>query len=188
MWPITHGLALPQWWLVCRMGVCSTMQKLTTRHPSAASVPDIVIHYHCSPLETTALFERSSGKTIMICQYRLGTQRKWIEKRLRTVGQRIFQPPASKLSAVCHNRTSRSAPENPLRAGITALSINQSWQLSNADLQPSRDRLHLQGGRRPSAPLPPSQPDHGLLQLECATQKQRQQQQQHGERRQNQQG
>jgi hypothetical protein len=163
------------------------MQKLTTRHPSAASVPDIVIHYHCSPLETTALFERSSGKTIMICQYRLGTQRKWIEKRLRTVGQRIFQPPASKLSAVCHNRTSRSAPENPLSRWHHC-SINQSWQVSNTDLQTSRDRLHLQGGRRPSAPLPPSQPDHGLLQLECATQKQRKQQQQHGERRQNQQG
>ena len=172
MWPITHGSALPQWWLVRRMGVCSTMQKLTTRHPSAASVPDIVIHYHCSPLETTALFERSSGKTIMICQYRLGTQRKWIEKRLRTVGQRIFQPPASKLSAVCHNRTSRSAPENPLSRWHHC-SITQSWQVSNTDLQTSRDRLHLQGGRRPSAPLPPSQLDHGLLQLEGATQKQR---------------
>ena len=84
--------------------------------------------------------------------------------------------PATSVEIVCGVSQSNeqvSPRKKTFRAGITAVSITQSWQVSNTDLQTSRDRLHLQGGRRPSAPLPPSQLDHGLLQLEGATQKQR---------------
>jgi hypothetical protein len=81
--------------------------------------------------------------------------------------------PATSVEIVCGVSQSNEQVSPRKKTFALASLLYQSIVASNTDLQTSRDRLHLQGGRRPSAPLPPSQLDHGLLQLEGATQKQR---------------